>query len=100
MQHDAGIEMHHAFGAEAERLLADRDVAGIAAVEILVDRFRNPRADPGAQRLADVDVLARDAKRHGPPPVAVATTPRLARLYDSDYAYRLTNRTDRCQRTR
>ena len=64
-QHDAGIEMDHAFGAEAEAVLADGHVTGIAAVEIFRGRFGDPLVDAAAQRLADVDVLARNAKRHG-----------------------------------
>ena len=39
LQRDPGIEMDRAFGAKAEALLADRHVAGIAAVEILAHRF-------------------------------------------------------------
>ena len=64
LQHDAGIEMDHAFGAEAESLLADGHVAGIAAVEIFCGGLGDALVDAPAQRLADVDVLARDAKRH------------------------------------
>src|SRR6267154_1687341 len=35
LQHDPGIKMDHAFGAKAESLLADGDVPGKSAVEIL-----------------------------------------------------------------
>ena len=41
-QHDAGIEMDHALRAEAEPFLADGDVAGKPAVEILGRGVRDP----------------------------------------------------------
>src|SRR5205823_298623 len=55
-EHDAGIEMDHAFGTEAKSLLADGDVAGETAVEIFGGSLCNPLIDPRAQRGADVDV--------------------------------------------
>src|SRR5207244_4401286 len=64
LQGDAGIEMQRAFGAETEAVPADRRVAGIAAVEELARRLGDAIGDPPAQRFADVDVLARHAKRH------------------------------------
>src|SRR5579864_1067644 len=68
-EHDAGIEMDHAFGPEAEAFLADRDMAGKAAVEIFCGGFRDPLADARTQGLAYVNVPARDAKRHDRPPL-------------------------------
>src|ERR1700736_5453381 len=64
----AGIEMNGALGAKAEAVLLDRHGPGIAAVEVFLERFHEPRIDPLAQGLADVEVLARDAKRHGGDP--------------------------------
>src|SRR5205807_9787459 len=63
-----GIEMNGALGAEAEAVLLDRHVPGIAAIEIFLERLFEPRIDPLAQGLADVDVLARNEKRHGDDP--------------------------------
>src|SRR5215469_17605571 len=68
-QHDAGIEVDHAFGAEAETLLADGDMPGEAAVEVLGGSFRDPRVDSRTQRLTDIDVPARHAKWHERPPI-------------------------------
>ena len=50
--------MDDAFGVEAERLLADRDVARESAVEILLERFQNARADALAQGFADFDIFS------------------------------------------
>jgi hypothetical protein len=69
-EHDAGIEVNHAFGAEAESLFADGDVPREAAVEILGGGLHQALIDARAQRRADVDVLARDAKRHDRPPMS------------------------------
>src|SRR5438132_2161603 len=63
-----GMEMNGALGAEAEAVLLDRHVPGIAAVEVFLERLDEPRIDPLAQGLADVDVLARNAKRHDDDP--------------------------------
>src|SRR6187401_982950 len=63
--------MDRAFGAEAEAFLSDGDVTGKAAVEIFGRGFGDPLSDTRAQRLADVDVLARHAKRHARPPLTV-----------------------------
>src|SRR5690242_19247867 len=76
-QHNPGIKMHHTFGVEAERLLADRGMAGKSAVEILFERFEDAGADAFAQSLAELDLFAGYAKGHGLPPVAVPNqTPR------------------------
>src|SRR5216683_4509217 len=64
LEYNPGIEMDDAFRAKAEPILADGGVAGKAAVEILGGSFRYPGGDARPQRLADVDVLARHAKRH------------------------------------
>src|SRR5712692_223043 len=63
-EHNAGIEMDHALRAETKSFLADGHVTGKPAVEILCSGFRDALIDASAQCLADVDVLARDAKRH------------------------------------
>src|ERR1041385_169940 len=74
---DSGIEMHHAFGVEAERLLVDGGMAGKSAVEILLERFEDAGADALTQGFAELDVFAGYAKGHGWPPVAVPNqTPR------------------------
>jgi hypothetical protein len=50
--------MNDAFGAKAEAFLADGRMAGIAAVEIFGHHFGDAVTDPGAQRLANVDLFA------------------------------------------
>src|SRR5262249_62288123 len=72
LQHDPGIEVDHAFRAEPETLLADGDVAGEPAVEIFGGGVRDPLIDARAQRLTDIYVLARNAKRHGRPRITTA----------------------------
>src|SRR4029077_14058616 len=64
-QHDPGIEMHHAFGVEAECLLADRGMAGKSAIEILFERFEDAGADALAQSFTELDVFAGYTKGHG-----------------------------------
>src|SRR5690242_10311770 len=64
-QHNPGIKMHHTFGVEAERLLADRGMAGKSAVEILFERFEDSGADAFAQSLTELDLFAGYAKGHG-----------------------------------
>src|SRR5436190_24276560 len=71
--------MDRAFGPEAEALLLDRHVPRIATVEIFAERFNDARADPLAQCSADVEILPRDAKRHGMPPF---TGPCLTAMVD------------------
>src|ERR1043166_2561535 len=68
LEGDAGIEMQRTFGAEAEAVLLDRHMTGIPAVEVFLECLDQPRIDPLAQSRADVEVLARDAKRHGDRP--------------------------------
>src|SRR5262249_11429565 len=58
------IQVNGAFRAEAETVLADGHVPGVAAVEILFEGLNEAGVDPLTQGLADVDVLSRDAKRH------------------------------------
>src|SRR2546423_14998142 len=72
MQHNAGIEVDGAFGTETEALLLHRDMAGIAAVEILAERLDNAGADALAQCSTNVEILSRDAKRHDLPPLLFA----------------------------
>jgi len=68
-EHNTGIEMDDAVGAKAEAFLADGDVAGKSAVEILRRYLCDARIDARAQRLPDIDILARDAKWHDRPPM-------------------------------
>lgn len=68
-EHNTGIEMDDAVGAKAEAFLADGDVAGKSAVEILRRHLCDTRIDARAQRLPDIDILARDAKWHDRPPM-------------------------------
>src|SRR5262245_50688499 len=68
-EHDARVEMNHALGAETEPLPGDGDVPGKSAVEIFGHGIGDARIDALAQRFADVDVLARDAKWHDRPPM-------------------------------
>src|ERR1051326_4001714 len=68
LEGDTGIEMQRTLGPEAESVLLDRHVAGISAVEGFLERLDEPGIHPLAQGRADVEVLARDAKRHGDRP--------------------------------
>src|SRR6195256_859696 len=56
--------MQRAVGAEAEAVLAERDVAGIIAVEIFAQHLFGAFADSPAQRFADTDAFARDPYGH------------------------------------
>src|SRR4051812_41050372 len=56
--------MQRAVGAEAKTVLAERDVAGIIAVEIFAQHFFGAFADTSAQRFADTDAFARDPYGH------------------------------------
>ena len=56
--------MQRAIGAEAEAILAQRDVAGIIAVEIFAQHFLGALADAPAQRVADADAFSRDPEGH------------------------------------
>jgi len=64
LEHNAGVEMDHALGAKAESLPPYGHVPGKPAVEEFGHRFRNPRIDALAERLADADVFTRHAKWH------------------------------------
>src|SRR5262245_9131049 len=66
-EHNARVEMHHALGSETESLPAYGDVPGKTTVEVFGHGVREARIDAPAQRLADLDVLARDAKWHDRP---------------------------------
>src|SRR5262245_66084739 len=59
--------MDHALGSETESLLAYGDVPGKTTIEVFGHGSRKTRVDALAQRLADLDVLARDAKWHDRP---------------------------------
>src|SRR3954452_16357237 len=56
--------MQRAIGAKTKAVLAERDVAGIIAVEILAKDFFGAFADASAQRFADTDAFARDPYGH------------------------------------
>jgi hypothetical protein len=56
--------MQRAIGAEAETILAQRDVAGVIAVEIFAQDFVGALADASAQRFADADAFSRDPEGH------------------------------------
>ena len=56
--------MQRAVGAETETVLAQRDVAGIIAVEIFAQHFVGALADAPAQRFADTDAFSRDPESH------------------------------------
>ena len=57
VQRDLRIEMNGAFGAKAEAVPRQRDVPGIAAVEILAYGFGDPVTDAVAQRIADIEIF-------------------------------------------
>jgi hypothetical protein len=67
LQRNSGIQMQRAVGAEAETVLAQRDVAGLIAIEIFAQHFIGALADAPAQRLADADAFSRDSKSHSMP---------------------------------
>src|SRR5467141_4036156 len=64
LERNSGIQMQRAVGAEAETILAQRDVAGIIAVEIFPQDFIGALADAPAQRVADIDTFSRDPESH------------------------------------
>src|SRR5947199_5945780 len=64
LQRDPGVQMQRAVGTKAKTVLAERDVAGIIAVEILAQDFFGAFADAPAQRFADTDAFARDPYGH------------------------------------
>src|SRR5882672_1238152 len=64
LERDSGIQMQRAIGAETETILAQRDVAGIIAVEIFAQDFVGALADATAQRVADIDAFSRNPKSH------------------------------------
>src|SRR5271163_2414074 len=65
MQRDLRIEMNGAFGAEPKTIPFERNVSGIAAIEIFAQRFGDPLPDAPAQSFAEIEVLSGYAKRHG-----------------------------------
>src|SRR5262245_16815538 len=67
LEHNAGVEMDHAFRSKAEPVPAYGDMSGKTAVEVFGHRFGYTRIDALAQRLADSDVFARHAKWHDRP---------------------------------
>src|SRR5512139_523150 len=64
LQRNSRIEMQRAIGAEAEPILAERDVAGIIAVEIFAQDFLGALADTTAQGVTDADAFSRDPESH------------------------------------
>src|SRR5258707_3917944 len=56
--------MQCAVGAETETILAQCDVAGVIAIEILAQDFLGALADAPAQGLADADAFSRDPESH------------------------------------
>jgi hypothetical protein len=50
--------MQRAIGAETEAILAQRDVAGLIAVEIFAQDFIGALTDAPAQRFTDVDAFS------------------------------------------
>src|SRR6202011_1081067 len=64
LERNSGIQMQRAVGAEAETILAQRDMAGIIAVEIFAQDFIGALADASAQRVADIDTFSRDSESH------------------------------------
>ena len=56
--------MQRAVGAEAEAILAQRDVAGIIAVEIFSQDLIGALADARTKRVADTDAFPGDSKGH------------------------------------
>src|SRR3954468_742574 len=80
LQRDPGIQMQRAVGAEAEAVLAERDVAGIIAVEIFAQDFFGAFADASAQRFAYTDAFARDPYGH--------VMPRFSKFKRSVYRFR------------
>src|SRR6201999_3336554 len=69
-----------AVGAKAEAVLAERDVAGIIAVEIFPQHLVGARADAVAQRFTDADAFSRNPESHGMPRLDGLGQPRLNRF--------------------
>ena len=65
VQRDLRIEMNGALGAKPDAIPRHRDVAGLSTVKILTQCFADACIDALAQRFADVEILARNAKCHG-----------------------------------
>src|SRR5664279_110556 len=63
-QRNAGIQMQRAVGTKTVAILAQRDVAGIIAVEIFAQHFICAFADAAAQGIADADAFSRDPQCH------------------------------------
>src|SRR3982074_1920055 len=64
LERNSRIQMQRAVGSEAKTILAQRDVAGIIAIEIFAQDFIGALADATAQGLADADAFSRDPKSH------------------------------------
>src|ERR1700761_1419635 len=72
--------MQRTIGTETEAVLAQRDVAGIVAVEIFTQDFFGAFADAIAQGVADADAFTRDPKGHGQASLVRESEPTLSRF--------------------
>src|ERR1700682_6633359 len=64
LERNSGSQMQRAVSTETETILAQRDVAGIIAIEIFAQDFIGALADASAQGLADADAFSRDPESH------------------------------------
>ena len=64
LERDPGIQVQRTVGAEAETILAQRDMPGIIAIEILAQHLVGALADTPAQRVADIDAFSRNPQSH------------------------------------
>src|SRR5579863_1413164 len=63
-QRDAGIKMQRAIRTKAGAVLAQRDMAGIIAVEIFAQHLVGSLTHPSAQGVTDRDAFSRDPESH------------------------------------
>src|SRR5690606_15111745 len=71
LQDSAGIEVNGAYSVVAGAFRLKCEVAGVAAVEILLHNRVEMPLGLAAQGLSDVHVLSRDSQGHESPPAVV-----------------------------
>jgi hypothetical protein len=57
VQRYLGVEVNGALSTKAKPVFCQRDMPGIAAVEILAQGLRYPRADSLSQSIAQIEVF-------------------------------------------
>src|SRR5271169_5595412 len=69
VQRDFRVQVHVTLCAKPRTLALHRDMPGISAVEIFAHGLADSRDNALAQRFADIQILARNAKCHGGSPL-------------------------------